>query len=414
MKYRLRSFPFWLVMLLGVSTRMSAEESAPMEQTWEVTFVASKDSSPKVIAGRILIEAQDGGILFEDRVGVIWNITPDQQISRTSGEGTYALLPADELAASLKNELGESTEIVRSEHYIIATAGNRSHAEWCVELFEELMTTFLAYWESSELSLELPESPLLVVIHRDRATFAEAARIEAGPEFAQANGYYSMKTNRVVLFDPTGNRKPSTNRRSPVRSRSDIQRFMAANPHVIATTIHEATHQLAYNSGMHTRYADNPLWLTEGMALYFEVPDKRVRTGWGKIGGVNRPRLDRFRKSLSGTQTFGRPIAKGTGENSLLPSLRDARLTSLVADDTRFSDPQAREVAYAEAWALTHFLLANHRHQYIRYIAKCSEGAHLRWKSREERLQDFKEVFNVTPDEMEVDLLRYVAKLGRR
>ena len=88
MKYRLRSFPFWLVMLLGVSTRMSAEESAPMEQTWEVTFVASKDSSPKVIAGRILIEAQDGGILFEDRVGVIWNITPDQQISRTSGEGT--------------------------------------------------------------------------------------------------------------------------------------------------------------------------------------------------------------------------------------------------------------------------------------------------------------------------------------
>ena len=51
-------------------------------------------------------------------------------------------------------------------------------------------------------------------------------------------------------------------------------------PGVTVTVIHEATHQIAFNCGLHTRYADNPLWLTEGMALYFETPDLRSRSGW--------------------------------------------------------------------------------------------------------------------------------------
>ena len=41
----------------------------------------------------------------------------------------------------------------------------------------------------------------------------------------------------------------------------------------MATIVHEATHQIAFNCGMQQRYADIPLWLCEGMAVYFEAPD---------------------------------------------------------------------------------------------------------------------------------------------
>ena len=39
----------------------------------------------------------------------------------------------------------------------------------------------------------------------------------------------------------------------------------------VATIIHEATHQLAYNSGMQRRYADNPMWVSEGLATAWLV-----------------------------------------------------------------------------------------------------------------------------------------------
>ena len=66
----------------------------------------------------------------------------------------------------------------------------------------------------------------------------------------------------------------------------------------MATIIHEATHQLAFNCGMQNRYADIPLWLSEGIAIYFETPDLRNKRGWRSIGSVNRVRLAEFRRYL--------------------------------------------------------------------------------------------------------------------
>ena len=39
----------------------------------------------------------------------------------------------------------------------------------------------------------------------------------------------------------------------------------------VATVVHEATHQMAFNCGLHTRYADIPVWVSEGIAMYFET-----------------------------------------------------------------------------------------------------------------------------------------------
>jgi hypothetical protein len=67
---------------------------------------------------------------------------------------------------------------------------------------------------------------------------------------------------------------------------------------LVATIVHEATHQIAFNCGLQQRYADIPLWLCEGMAVYFEAPDLTSTRGWRGIGRVNYPRLETFRKNV--------------------------------------------------------------------------------------------------------------------
>src|SRR5207253_9543744 len=82
----------------------------------------------------------------------------------------------------------------------------------------------------------------------------------------------------------------------PANSPAEINERLSAVPYNIATVIHEATHQIAFNSGMHTRYADNPLWLAEGMAMYFETPDLSSKSGWKTAGAVNDLRLGQFQE----------------------------------------------------------------------------------------------------------------------
>ena len=122
---------------------------------------------------------------------------------------------------------------------------------------------------------------------------------------------------------------------------------------MVATVIHEATHQIAFNCGLQTRFADIPLWVSEGVAVYFEAPDFSNSKGWRTIGEVNRPRLGAFRQ-YAGRRTNG--------------SLR-----SLIADDKRFRDPRQAADAYAEAWALNYFLIRQKPKEYAAYLQELKD-----------------------------------------
>lgn len=381
-------------LLASTPLQTSADETSTEQALWRVDFSVSPEHVRRSIEGRILVQAQDGGILLEDRGGVLWNVTPEQILHRERTNADYSRLSPDELAEGMRVALGGSAHVVFTDHYVVATAGSRLHAEWCGHLLERLFKAFLGYWRSSELDLQTPQSPLPVIIYQDRAAFAKAATKEAGVAFTDANGYYSMQTNRVSLFDHVNESLKSTDRARPIQSRADVQLLMAEAALPVSTVVHEATHQIAFNSGMHTRFADNPVWLTEGMAMFFEVPDLRSPSGWQTIGRVNVPRLRHFRESLSS----GRPRAA---------------LTLLTADDARFHHSDSIETAYAEAWVLTHFLVHSHRRQYLKFLSKCSEYTPLDWKTREERLRDFEDAFGKPATEFEGKLLQYAAKLGR-
>ena len=158
----------------------------------------------------------------------------------------------------------------------------------------------------------------------------------------------------------------------------------------VATIVHEATHQIAFNCGLHARLSDCPLWFSEGIAMYFETPDLRSAKGWSGIGAVNSPRLERFLEYLE-----RRPA------NSL---------ETLLRDDTRFRDPKQALDAYAEAWALTYFLMYQHPKEYIAYLAMLSKKKPLLEDGPEKRLDEFRRVFGELKP-LDVEFLVYMSRL---
>ena len=87
-------------------------------------------------------------------------------------------------------------------------------------------------------------------------------------------GHYELDTNRLVIFDfrPGGGPPAGAN---PKR----INTF---------TLIHEATHQLTFNTGLLDRQGDVPVAVSEGLAMYAELG----HDGRSVLGMINRPRLE--------------------------------------------------------------------------------------------------------------------------
>jgi hypothetical protein len=156
----------------------------------------------------------------------------------------------------------------------------------------------------------------------------------------------------------------------------------------VATIVHEATHQLAFNSGLQVRLADIPFWVSEGIAIYFETPDLESTKGWRNIGGVNQVNLFNFRKSL--------------------PTRPAGSLELLLCDDKRFRDPATATNCYSEAWALNYFLLRTRGEAYVKYLKLLAQQQPLGTVEREERLKQFKQHFGDDLSALEAEFLRYM------
>lgn len=357
----------------------------------QVTFIDQSNSpATQTHSGRIVVEAQDGGILFQTCDGQLWNITPDRLQGTQATEDLFEPFTPAELADQLQGEFGAGFETLTTRHYVICTDAGLPYARWCNALFERLYAGFQTYWKAGPFKLQEPEFPLTAIIFRRQADYAKYATQDVGPELATASGYFAMRTNRMVLFDLTAD-----NSLTRAQTPADINRRLSSRGANVSTVIHEATHQIAFNCGLNTRYADNPVWLTEGMAMFFETPDLRSRSGWRTIGRINANRLQQFRQFAA----RGRPADS---------------LATLIGSDARFRDPQHVQASYAESWALTYFLIRTRRADYQKYLEQISQKPRLRWDDRETRLQDFYRAFGDDLEALDQDFRRYMGRLKRR
>ncbi len=344
----------------------------------------------RLVAGRVLTEATDGGLLVQGPDGRLWTVEKEQLVTRETTDEKFTPLSAEALGRQLATELGSDCEIVVTKHYVICSHAGKPYAQWCGALFERLYSAFHDYWKQRGvkqrgIKLREPEFPLIALVFANEKQFAEFASRDAGPDVASAKGYYSIGTNRIALYDLTASGQ------EPARNVAEISRRLAAAPFNIATVVHEATHQIAFNSGMHTRYADNPLWLSEGMAMYFETPDLTSRSGWKTVGAVNDLRLKQFQTYLA-----RRPA--------------DA-LVTLLQSDARFTDSNQAGEAYAEAWALSYFLIKTRKEAYIEYLNRIAEKPTLIWNQPQERLADFRAAFGEDLQQLDAEFVKFMRRL---
>jgi hypothetical protein len=347
-----------------------------------------RDGAEQHVAGQVLVESQDGGLLLLSPDGVLWAVQPEEIVRRKSDPQPFRLLDRDALAKQLLEEM-PGFETYSTAHYLICYNTSKAYAQWCGALYERLYRAFFTYWSQRGFNLRDPDAPLVAIVFADRASFLRHARQDLGDGAEAIIGYYNMRTNRVLMYDLTGV-EGASQRVSAGASTAHINRILSQPQaeRTVATIIHEATHQIAFNCGLHERYADIPLWVSEGIAVYFETPDLESSKGWRKIGAVNRERLVQFRQYLS-----KRPADS---------------LTTLVANSQRFRNPQTAPEAYAEAWALNYYLLRRRGSEYQEYLRKMAQKKPLRNETDEDRLTAFRAAFGQDLKALDRDFLDYL------
>jgi hypothetical protein len=359
--------------LANVAANSSTTADADNRQlVEEVQFI--HDGRPTSVAGRVLVEAADGGILLQSSDAVLRTIQGQAIVDRKQTATPFSPLSPDELAKKLLADLPPGFRVHTTPHFVVCYDTSREYAEWNSALFERLYKAFTNYWDRQGLEIHEPEFPLAAVVYADRSSYAAAARDDFGTAAGNIVGYYSLETNRINMYDLTGaeSLRGPANRRGSLREINQMLSQPAAVP-LVATIVHEATHQIAFNCGLQTRFADIPLWLCEGMAMYFEAPDLASSRGWRGIGRVNYRRLETFRRHL--------------------PEWHRGSLEQLLADSDRFRNPDTAIAAYADAWALNYYLIKYRSDDYASYLKQLAAKQALRRDDAATRLAEFRQHF---------------------
>jgi hypothetical protein len=345
------------------------------------------------LAGKLEVEAEDGGVMLLTADGVLWPLPKEEIVSRKSDDKPFEPLSADALAKKLTADLPAGFKIHQTQNYLICYNTSPAYAQWVGGLFERLNKAFYNYWTRRGIEMRPPQFPLVALVFDSKSSYSQHARGELGDGVKSIIGYYSLQSNRMIMYDLTGVEELKiVGDRGTTAARINAILSQPAAERTVATIVHEATHQLAFNSGLQVRYADIPMWVSEGLAIYFETPDLESKTGWRNIGGVNRVNLVNFRRAAA-----------------------DGKLVSLeqlLSDDKRFRDPASAATTYAQAWALNYWLLKTRGDDYVKYLQAQAAQAPLVTLEPAERLKQFEDNLGGELTTIEAEFLRYMRSVN--
>ncbi|GMQ80307.1 MAG: hypothetical protein BMS9Abin04_278 [Planctomycetia bacterium] len=349
-----------LVLLAGLAAKAAAADQFMIKAMVQGDFVEGQPLSWSKSIVRLL--ARDGQMV---------TFRPSQATEYRKTSTRFYSYPTGQIRSKLYAEFGNRFEVTGTGHYLVVHP--RGQKDRWAERFEKLYRSFYHYFQVRGFKLSDPKFPLIAVVfpkQDDYRRYRDRTGLSLGPNIL---GHYDPRTNRISLFDLTVD-NPSL----------DWSRNAE-------TIIHEATHQTAFNTGIHRRFADAPRWVCEGLATMFEA-----RGVWDSLSGrsapdrVNRDRLASFRRYADTRR-------------------KAESLSPFIATDQIFSRDQ--EAAYAEAWALSFYLSETRPRRYSAYLARTAARTPFSAYPAAERLADFQEVFGDNLKMFEVQFLRYLKRV---
>jgi hypothetical protein len=304
------------------------------------------------------------------RDGQVFEFAPHEAADYGVLAGEFRSYSQAEIRGQLLRDFGQGYDVSGVGHYLVVhPAGQKD--QWAMR-FEDLYRSFVHYFIARGWKLNEPQFPLVAVVYPRQSDFLRQAVAEGVPPTAGLLGYYSPQTNRILMFDASGGSRDWTINAE--------------------TIVHEAAHQTAFNTGVHSRYGAQPRWVVEGVGTMFEARGVwQSRLYPTQSDRINRSLLARYRANLAGGKR---------------PS--DA-LSQLITSDRYFQ--ASSRLAYPEAWALTFFLSETEPRKYAQYLAKTAAVPAFGRRSGPERLADFTAVFGSDLAMLDARLQRFVAGL---
>lgn len=289
-------------------------------------------------------------VLLLRRDGSILQFKTPQIEKKEVTKVPFQALETMKVVGGLQLEFPVGMEVETQGRYIVAAPIGK--AGYWLERFENLANSFQHYFSTRGMRLRQLEFPLVAIVLPNQASFLAYARRDGAQVDGSVLGYYSVYTNRMILFDLQG-------------SQSDA----FSNDSTIA---HEATHQLAYNMGVHQRLSDVPLWAVEGLASVFEAPS----IGNSKGNGQNNQRIQ--------------PARLKTWKQMRQNEKESLAFVARLLEDDRLFESSA-DPAYASAWAISFYLAEKEPTRYVRYLESIGDLAPHVAYPKPDRVRDFQQ-----------------------
>ena len=304
------------------------------------------------------------------RDGRLWDFPPGKTDNFRKVSSHFSSFSAAEMRATLERELGGRLEVTGTGHYLVAHP--RGFGSQWAQRFEDLYRSCVSYFRRRDIQVHEPDFPLVAIVWPKREDFVRYAASTGTMIQPGVIGYYSPVSNRVNLYDLGGGP------RSGWRQSESV-------------IIHEATHQMAFNIGVHNRFSSAPKWIVEGLGTMFEAPGVWDSFNHSNFSDrINRDRFAEFRQWAK------------TGRKA-------GAFVNILGSDRLFdSNPPA---AYAEAWAWVFFLTETYPRQFAEYVGRTAARPDFEDYPLARRISDFTTVFGSDLRLLEANMLRFIEKL---
>ncbi len=328
-----------------------------------------------------------GTILARNDAIVLFRAT-DQRIWRVATSEIDHIVPTSsrpldksQLRSTLAVRFPRS-QIADSEHYLIVSDLDSTTNDTACRLLEKVYTEFFSFWRELGWELSEPPEPLVVVLLSNPVSYGRQLVEEFGVGAAWMPSFYGLQSNWVVVQADVRRQNGAWD---GGRQKSSLSSLTTGN------VVHEATHQLMMNSGMQARSGNNPLWVSEGVAVYFEATSDSADLGWRRPGEFNARRMPLLRSAVD--------------------SLSRDDIARMLGSDQVFRDTGRSSAYYSLAWGWNHFLFHRHRQAYVEYLQELSQSSPLQAMTADQRVEEFSRHFDESLDVLVGQFRRYCSKI---
>ena len=299
------------------------------------------------VATEMVVIGRDGWLHFFD--------PRDKSRKVREVDVAYRPLTAMEMRNRLRREFGNNFEVISTQNFLVVQPRGRGKT-W-PDLFEQSHRAFTHYMKRRGVKVRQGRFPMVAIVYPDqKAMYKAFHRLDL--DVTRVSGLYSNESNRVMTHDG------------------------GHHAMIAATVRHEAAHQSAFNSGVHSRVNDTPKWISEGIGQMFEPPAMTDSRGATKL--TDRVNRDSFR-FISANYT-------GRGDSNFARDLH-----RLISGDELFKSDTPR--AYALSWSMMFYLAEREPNAFARIVNHTSSRPPFREYTREKRVADVEAMMGVNVQE---------------